>query len=131
MAKRDLDQLLAVATASVAVAAKTDGTVNGTSTDLKGYHSCIAIVDALGAWTDGVHTIKLQESADDSTFTDVAEGQVVVDGAADDAIMYKIPYQGAKRYVRVAIVSSGCTTGAVVGGHLMRGHKKLKGKLNQ
>lgn len=130
MAKRDLDHLLAVPVKSVDVGAKTDGTVNGASADLKGYHSAIAFVDS-DAWTDGSHIVKLQESSDNSTFSDVAAGQVTIDGAADDDQAYKIPYNGFERYIRLAIVTSSSSTGAIVGASIVRGHKALKGKLNQ
>ena len=131
MAKRDLDQLLAVPVKSIDVGAKTDGTVNGVSADLKGYHSAIAFVDS-DAWTDGVHTLSLEDSPDDSTFTAVSGGSsVVIDGGADDDQAYKIAYQGVERYVRVVCVTTGSSTGAIVGATIVRGHKKLKGKLNQ
>ena len=131
MAKRDLDHLLAVPVKSIDVGAKTDGTVNGTSADMKGYHSCIALIDA-DAWTDGTHTLSLEDSADNSTFAAVSGGaSVVIDGAADDDQAYKIAYNGHKRYVRVVAVTASSSTGAIVGASLVRGHKAAKGKLNQ
>lgn len=131
MAKRDLDQLLAVPVKSIDVGAKTDGTVNGASADLKGYHSAIVFIDA-DAWTDGTHTLSLEDSPDDSTWTAVSGAStVVIDGAADDDQAYKIAYNGFERYVRLVAVTASSTTGAILGGSIVRGHKSLKGKLNQ
>ena len=130
MAKKDLDHLLEIPVKSIDVGAKT-ASANGASADLKGYHSCIAFIDA-DAWTDGTHTLSLEESDDNSSFSAVSGGAtVVIDGAADDDQAYKIPYNGHKRYVRVITTVSGATTGAIYGAQLVRGHKKLKGKLNQ
>lgn len=131
MALRDLDNLLAVPVKSIDVGAKTDGTVNGASADLKGYHSAIVFIDA-DAWTDGTHTITLEDSPDNSTWTAVSGADsVVIDGAADDDQAYKIPYNGFERYVRPVIVTASSTTGAIIGASIVRGHKALKGKLNQ
>ena len=43
----------------------------GTGVDLRGNDSAMAVIQS-GALTDGTHTPKLQESDDDSTYTDVA-----------------------------------------------------------
>lgn len=142
--QKDLHHLLETPVKSLDVVATTNGTRNGASADLKGYRSCLLIVDA-DARTDGTHTITVQESDDDSTWTDVAaadlefteagainsSGQVVIDGAADDDQAFKLGYAGSKRYVRLECVTTGATTGAILGGMIVRGHKRLKGKLNQ
>jgi hypothetical protein len=142
--QKDLHHLLETPTKSIDSGAKTDGTVNGASQDLKGYRSCFAFIDA-DAWTDGTHTCALNESDDNSTFTVVAaadlefteagpinsSGQIVIDGAADDDAAFKVGYAGSSRYVRWEIVTTGATTGAIIGGGLIAGHKRLKGKLNQ
>ena len=131
MAKRDLDQLLAIPVKCIDVAAKTDGTVNGVAVDMKGYHSLMFFVDS-DAWTDGTHTLTLEDSPDNSTWTAVSGGpSIVIDGAADDDQAYKAEYQGNKRYVRPVLVTASSTIGAIIGSLGVRGHKALKGKLNQ
>ena len=42
----------------------------GTGVDLQGYEAAMAVIQS-GALTDGTHTPKMQESDDDSTYTDV------------------------------------------------------------
>ena len=131
--KKDLFALVKVPIKSIDTVAQTDGTVNGASADLKGQRSCL-IID-VDARTDGIHTPSLEESSDDSTFTAVAAADLVgsftvVDGAADDDQAYIVGYSGPKRYVRVVLVTTGATTGAIIGAMIMPGHKLNGGKLN-
>lgn len=87
----------------------TEGT--GVGVDLKGYETAVAIVN-VGISADTLsgsvyHTVKLQESADNSVWNDVAaadmEGSnsVVIDDAAEDPVVIVWGYKGAKRYLRV------------------------------
>ncbi|ASQ10647.1 hypothetical protein [Sinorhizobium meliloti] len=99
---------------------------NGAGVDLRGYNSALVQVVA-GVWTDGTHTPKLQESDDDSTYTDVAAADLlgsftVIDGADDDAQTFKVGYKGNKRYIRGATTVAGATTGAVYGMIVIRSH---------
>lgn len=85
-------------------------------------HDFVALID-VGAWTNGVVTFYLEESADNSAWTTVDASQsqsrvaddgdgvatavadgstVVIDGATEDNGRYLIGYLGFKRYVRVA-----------------------------
>src|SRR5579872_2220437 len=50
--------------------------VTGTGVNLQGYEGVDASI-FMGALTDGTHTPKLQESSDNSTFTDVAAGDLL------------------------------------------------------
>ncbi len=93
----------------------------GTGVDLRGYDSAMAVVQS-GALTDGTHTPKMQESDDDSTYTDVAAADLrgsFANIAADS--VQRVGYHGGKRYVRVFVTSSG-TTGAIYGSTIVRGH---------
>lgn len=86
----------------------------GASADLSGYDAAMAVMHC-GAVTDGTHTPKLQESDDNSTFTDVAAADLDGSFAAMTAnSIQRVGYAGAKRYIRVYVTSSG-TTGAVYG----------------
>jgi hypothetical protein len=148
MAKRDLKNLLAQRTAtgedqpvkSIDVGAKT-ASGNGAAADLKNYESAVMLIDA-DAWTDGTHTIHLEESADNSTFTDVAaadlvfnanigainaSGNVVIDGATDDDQAYIVGYTGNQRYIRIAATVTSASTGAIYGGIILRGHPRHLG----
>lgn len=108
--------------ASLNIAARTDGTVNGTGVD-RNEDGC-AFQDALvvihtGTITDGTHTMEVQDSDDNTTFAAVtdtyltgAEPAVV---AANDNVVYEIRYTGRKRYLRVVAVTTGATTGGIFG----------------
>lgn len=92
----------------------------GTGVDLRGFGSSMAAIQS-GALTDGTHTPKLQESDDDSAYTDVASADLGGSFAniSADAIQ-RVGYKGAKRYVRVFVTSSG-TTGAIYSASIVRG----------
>lgn len=125
MASRDLYNVIS-AVKSLVPAART-ATASGSSADLKGYHSAYAIIEA-GAWTDGTHTFSLQESDDDSTFTDVADADLqgtepVVSSGAGASQIYELGYLGSKRYLRVRQAVTGSpATGMVSAASIVRGH---------
>ena len=102
---------------------------NSSSVDLLGYDSCLVVVDVgldAGSGLDGSNNWKigLEESDDDSTFTDVAEANMVgaisgtttgqfalVDAVGEDETTYKVCYIGSKRYLRVHLDETGtCST---------------------
>lgn len=110
---------------SLAPAART-ASANGTGVDLRGYNSALAVIDA-GAYTDGTHTPKLQESDDNSSFSDVDSGDLLgsftaIAGSGQQNQLFKVGYKGAKRYVRVVMTVAGASTGAVYGASIVRGH---------
>lgn len=132
MATRDLysdlrgDQSLAAQTRTA--------TANGAQVDLQGAESAVAVFD-LGAYTDGTHTLDIEEAPDDGTGSPgtwsavadadlqfdtndaavTADGQVVFDAAGDTGV-YTIGYSGEERFLRVVIASlSGVTNGATYG----------------
>lgn len=108
---------------TLAPAART-ASANGAGVDLAGYGSAVVVVET-GTITDGTHTIEMQESDDNSTFTAVADtnlqGTEPTIGAADNNKVYKIGYLGNKRYLRVAVTVAGATSGGVYGAHVVRG----------
>lgn len=80
---------------------------NGTGVDLSGVDAAMGYVSA-GLLTEGAYTFEMQESADNVTFTAVADADLagtepVVDDGADDNQVYKVNYLGTKRYVRWAL----------------------------
>lgn len=85
---------------------------NGSSVDLLGFDS-VAFVATTGARTaSGAFTLKLQESDDNATFTDVDADhyQAPVSGnlAADSTA--KVGYRGFKRYVRPILTKGSGTS---------------------
>lgn len=70
-----------------------------------------------GARTDGTFTPNIQESDDDSTWTEVDADRII---GAETAItaantVVSIGVHPTKKYVRCQVVASGVTSGAVVG----------------
>lgn len=109
---------------SMNIAAKTNGTVNGTGVDLAGYESALVVID-VGVRTDGTHAAKIQDSDDNSTFADASAGEQVGTFPADvtSNTPVAVAYTGDRRYIRPVLVTSGATTGAIVGAKVIRGHK--------
>ena len=93
-------------------------TVNGTGVDLSGtgnfFRTAMMLVIA-GAITDGTHTFKLQESDDNSTFTDVAagdlQGTLTAVSSANANTVQRQSYTGSKRYLRAVVTTATATTG--------------------
>lgn len=116
----------------------------GASADLKGFQSAFVVFD-VDARTNGSQTLKLQESTDNSTWTDVAaadlvfesgsngvdaNGQLVVDGAADDDQAVVIHYAGSARWIRAHASDTGGAAGVDSGAIIFRGDKARQGKNN-
>lgn len=94
--------------------------VNGTGVDLSGYDGAVVVlhVGTIGGSGGPSQTFEVQESADNSTFTAVADadldGTEPVVAAANDDQVHEIGYRGTKRYLRVAITAKAGTTPALV-----------------
>lgn len=101
-----------------------DADTDGSSVDLKGYRwvTFVAQIGTGGITFDSSNKIEfeVEESDDDSTFTDVADADLqgavagtndgcfgVVDSAADDVATYECTYKGSSRYVRPTVNFSG------------------------
>lgn len=125
MASKDLIRHLNAAI-SLSPAART-ANATGTSVDLHGYESA-AIYIVTGAITDGTHAIDIEESDDNSTWADVAAGDLDGTepsiGATDDDKVFEIGYLGKKRYLRVNVTVTGATSGGVYGAVVVRGHAR-------
>lgn len=132
MAPRDLYNHLSP-TPSIAPGAKT-ATANGTGVDLREHSSAIVLLQ-VGAWTDGTHTLKIQESDDNTTYTDVAAADLqgsftAISGAGQANAVQKVGYIGSKRYIRAVTTVAGATTGAVYGASVVRGLPRFQGTVN-
>ncbi|HEX3640194.1 MAG TPA: hypothetical protein VHV10_02770 [Ktedonobacteraceae bacterium] len=103
-------------------AAKT-ATTNSTGIDrtlYEGGSDALVGVLVVGAWTDGSHTFKLQDSPDNSVWTDVAAPYLqgsftAITSAGQQNAVQKVGYLGYQRYVRAVDTVSGATTGAIYG----------------
>lgn len=105
---------------SLAPAAR-NATANGTGVDTVNYNGVMALFEC-GAITDGTHTPVLQESDDNSGFSDVSASQMVGSFAAATAnSVQRVGYGGTKRYLRVRQTVSGATTGAVTSATIVGG----------
>jgi major membrane immunogen (membrane-anchored lipoprotein) len=103
------------------IAAAITATANGAGIDLQGFNSCAFLFSA-GAITDGTHTPKLQESDDNSAWTDVAAAdQVGTLAAITSNSQQKVGYKGNKRYVRAVVTVAGATTGGIYSAIALRG----------
>ncbi|MBT9167718.1 MAG: hypothetical protein DDT19_01058 [Syntrophomonadaceae bacterium] len=109
MAMDDLFNNLSTAT-TLAPAART-AAATGTTVDLQGFAG--ALVQAVvGTITDGVHTLAVQESADNITWTAVAaadlQGSFVT---LATGVNQRVGYRGIQRFIRVNAAASGVTGG--------------------
>lgn len=105
---------------SLAPAART-ATANGTGVDLQNFHSA-TISFVVGAITDGTHTPTVQESSDNSVFTNVAAADLIGTLAALAAnTNQRVGYKGSLRYVRAVSTVAGATTGGVYAAVVLRG----------
>jgi hypothetical protein len=100
-------------------------TATGSGVDLQAFEAATVVLN-VGTITDGTHTPKLQESADNSTFTDVAAadqlGSLV---ALVSSTNQKVSYIGGQRYLRVVSTVSGATTGGVYSALVVTGKAEL------
>lgn len=115
---------------SLAPAART-ATANGTGVDRNvgaDMHRTAMVVVSTGTITDGTHTIEVQDSDDNSTFTAVADqflqGTEPAIGVADDDTVFFIGYIGVRRYLRAVTTVSGATTGGVYGALVLLGEPR-------
>lgn len=138
MALRDLYSSLGVQMAVEPQTFTADG--NGDSIDTRGFDS-VMLAMAVGASGDTLSSsvkieLELEESDDDSTWTDVADADLlkavsgtntgtfaVIDDPAEDDAVYITGYRGSKRYVRVVVNLTGThTNGTPIGGVAVLGH---------
>ncbi|WP_063735618.1 hypothetical protein [Streptomyces sp. RTd22] len=116
------------AKATLAIALRTNGTVNGTTVDLHenkdASRSAMLIVQS-GTITDGSHAVTLQESDDGSSWGTVAaadlQGSAPTVTSTDDDALFELGYKGVKRYLRAVVTTSGATTGGTLGAVILRG----------
>ncbi len=121
---------------SLAVASRTNGTVNGAAVDksdpaggVDGFTSALVVVIA-GGITDGTHTVTVQDSDDGVSFaaaaaSDVRGGPVALTSAGANTVS-ELGYDGPKRYVRASVTVAGATSGGSVGAVVILGGETPK-----
>ena len=116
----DLESKLDVSQ-SLAPAAVTS-TATGSSVDLLRYGSAMVVINP-GTRTDGTHTPKVQDSPDDSVWTDLASSKINGTLAAiASTTVQKVGIRTSDRYIRVVVTVAGATTGAVYSADVVRGN---------
>lgn len=117
---RDLKNNIGV-DASISPSGNRNASVNGTGSDLKGFEGAVAVFQP-GTITDGTHTPKVQESDDNSSFTDVAAADQLGTLAALAAnTVQRVGYIGSKRYIRAVVTVAGATTGGQYSAAIIKG----------
>ena len=101
----------------------------GQAVDRKGFESVTyAIATGSLADADATFTVLLQESDDNSTYTDVADADLLGTEALagfqydDDGEVRKIGYIGAKRYTKLTITPANNASAAVISAVCILGH---------
>lgn len=125
MATRDLHNNIKTVTSLVPATRTADA--NGTGVDTSGFESVEAVV-ALGQSGDTLSgsvklDLELEESDDDSTYTDVALADMIggvsagnfgtIDAATEDEKIYRVGYRGRKKYVRPVLNFTGTHTNGI------------------
>lgn len=113
---RDLKNRGAGSVHLAAATISSDTTTSPSGTDTIDSSSTTFFIHS-GAWTDGTYTPNIQDSDDDVTYADVGAWQIIgaetAIGAANTVVSIGVNSQ--KKYVRCQIVSTGTTSGAVIG----------------
>lgn len=126
---KDLYNNLLVKQTIVPAVRTATATGTGTGVDRKedgcDYQSALVVV-VTGTITDGTHTVEVQDSDDNTTFTAVADaylqGAEPAIVAADDNKVFEVGYIGLRRYLRVVVTVSGSpATGGAIGAAVVLG----------
>lgn len=110
-----------------APAAKTSTTTSSGVDLTTNEGEAVAVLLTVGAWTDGTHTPKIQDSPDNTTFTDytpIVGSFTAISGTGQQNAVQLVNYNGGQRYIRVVVTVSGATTGAIYGATLIQGGER-------
>jgi len=101
-----------------------DTTTNGTGVDVRDYDGAMVVFQSNDAITDGAFALKLQESDDDSTYTDVDSSEQIgtlANFSSSAEGIQQVGYVGNKRYLRPVITTTSTSSGGIVSAHVTRG----------
>ena len=105
-------------------------TATGVTVDLAGFDKAMFIAH-LGTITDGTFAFDPEESDDDSTWTNIAAGDLSGSftsgtSSADDTVQ-EVGYLGSKRYIRCNLTVTGSpSTGGAVGVTVLKAGARTK-----
>lgn len=119
MAKKDIysDLLGKVSVAPQFVNSNT--TLTGATVDLQGFEGAVVMTISgtiAGSSSANIHTFEIQESANDSDWTAVADADLIgvesdlTHNGGSDNLVKKVGYKGAQRYIRVVDTTTAFTT---------------------
>ena len=123
MARRDINKDVAVASTLSPNIVTT--TTAGATVDLSGFRQAMFVAH-IGTITDGTYAFDVEDSPDDSTWTNVAAGYLSgtfanATSSADDRVQ-EVGYLGAERYVRCNVTVSGSpSTGGPISVAVIKG----------
>lgn len=106
---------------------------SGAGVDLAEWDAAAVLVH-VGSYTDGSHTVEVQEADDDGTgkpdawaavaAADLDGAEPVIDAAGDANRVFQLGYRGSKRHLRVRVSVATATSGATYGASIVRGHPR-------
>ncbi len=123
MTRRDIDKEVSVA--STLLPNVRTSTTTGVTVDLGGYTKAMFVAH-LGTITDGTFAFDPEESDDDSSWSNIAAGDLSSTftsgtSSADDTVQ-EVAYLGSKRYIRMNLTVTGSpSTGGAIGVTVVRG----------
>lgn len=124
MAKRDLYNNVSVV--SSVVPAVLTATATGTGIDGRGFQSVTYVINTGAIAGSGNFTPKIQESDDNSSFTDIAAADMLgsFPAALSASTAIRVGYKGNKRYTR-AVLTLNSGTSIAAGAVAVLGHAEL------
>lgn len=102
--------------------------ITGSGVDLQGYEGATVVIN-VGTRTDSNFPIVLKESTDNTTYSAVADADILgtqptISGMSN--AIYQFGYKGTKRYIRVdsTFKAGGASAGASISAIIVRGFKR-------
>lgn len=117
---RDYDSRSSISFSINPTVISTNTTLDGSGVDISG-KAAVNVIYFTGSATDGTYTPTVQESDDDTTYTAVADANLVTSETAITASynITQIGVQSYKKYIRARLVSTSVTTGVDVAGAMI------------
>lgn len=122
---RDISKNLSIAQSIDPQTIATDTTTNGDGVDVRDYDAVMAVFESNDTIADGDFALKIQESDDDVTYTDVDSSEQIgtlSDFTSSNEGVQSVGYVGNKRYVRAVITSTSTSSGGIMGASIVRGY---------
>jgi len=104
-------------------------TGNGTGLDLMGYEGKVAIVFNVAAATAGTnptYDAKVQDSPDNSTFTDIAGATITQVTTTDSIQVLSVDVRAQARYIRIVETIGGTSSPSFPAGAVLVSEKQYK-----